>query len=1062
MLTLENVSVSFFVWNFCGLFLLGFTYSYMPDAFIGRDSVRDATVTYSNDRLDEVKKQCASVLSSATELKPDDNRMYSIKEDLNFVNGDWMQDPGKAPLMPYVDGEFQTSNMSSLPTPLSLVSFWVRSVDQEHRSKKAIGVNGFLVMGMTLSSFGEKLYDSSSQFQLWPGHSQLSISFQGIYTESKKNGGEKVMCLLGNTMLPSRESDSNNPWEWMKGSGSSYNQPPLLQDDQILLILRYPIRFTLTNRLIHGDMRSLNMKSNLKYFDDVHILSLLGKSVKYEFSSEKLVSAACNPYPYPDSSFNGGIDIYRGTGICRILQQAIGEGAGPLSIAPNWRCNNTDEFCKKLGPFVSNKQINATDGSYKGVKLFIQNTYCEKTPGQGDSSSAKIAAVFRIASPGESQYVVATRSGLNNMTVVAEGIWKSSSGQLCMVGCHGIVDTGGSSCDSRICLYIPLSFSIRQRSIILGSFSSIGKRKYFPLSFEEVVRPTELWNYFKISHPYYVYSKIETAGVILEKNEPFSFRTVIKKSLLTFPKLDDSETFLTSLSFLSEDLTIQIFAFPDPLPSLKPRRSEFGMEILSLGPLFGRYWSLQNSSFANEETPYLSKGEYTEKELLLNVSAQITLDGEAYSNFSVLFVEGIYDSHVGKMYLVGCRDVRASWNVLFEIMDLEAGLDCLIEVIVSYPPTKSRWLVDPTARISIYSQRNEDDPLYFGPVKLQTLPIMYRRQREEILSRRGIEGILRILTLSFAIACISSQLFYIRHEGDSVPFISLVMLGVQVLGYSLPLITRAEALFKRKSSESSEMSSYYLEKNQWIHVIDYTVKLLVLISFLLTLRLCQKVWKSRIRLLTRTPLERHRIPNDKWVFVSTSVLHVIGYAVVLVIHTVQTNRRPVTMESYIDSTGNYHTIQGWETELEEYVGLVQDFFLLPQVIGNFMWQLDCKPLSKLYFMGTTVVRLLPHVYDYIRAPVPNPYFSEDSEFVNPEMDFYTKCGDIVIPITAVFLAAAVYIQQRWKYETLSQNLTLGQCRLLPLGSRMYERLPSKSFEAELASGGNESGNHEEN
>ncbi|XP_002517549.3 uncharacterized protein LOC8271362 [Ricinus communis] len=1049
---MRNISALVVFLSFCGLCLSGFTNSYIPDKF-GFEADIESVPTHSYDRIDEVKKHCAFVLSSATELKPEDTRVYGIKEDLNFINGDWRQDVGEAPIVPYVDKEYRNSNLSDVP--MNLVSFWVTDVDHGHRSKKSISVNGFLVMGRTLSSFGDRPYEDSLRFQIWPGHTQLSISFQGVYTESKKNRGERVMCFLGSTMLPSRESDSSDPWGWVKGPGSNYNQPPLLQDDQILLVLHFPISFSLTNRVIQGEMRSLNPKTNPKYFDQVHILSQLSKSANYEFGSEKIVSKVCNPYPYNDTMFNSGIDVYKGTGFCEILGQITEEGAAPFTILPNWKCNGTDDFCSKLGPFMTDNETKATDGSFKGVKLFVQNIKCEQTLAQGNASSARVAAVFRAVPPMANQYIMGMRSGPNNLTVAAEGFWKSSNGQLCMVGCLGLVDTEGSSCNLRVCLYIPMSFSIKQRSIVFGSFSSTGKMNspFFPLSFEKLAQPTELWNYYRFSHAYYSYSKLEEAGIILERNEPFSFRTVIKKSLLQFPKLEDAE-FITSLSLLAEDLTLHTSAFPDPLPSSRPGRTDFGMEILSLGPLFGRYWSSNNTSWADKETPYHSKAEYTEKEVLLNVSAQITLYGDSSTNFSVLFLEGLYDPHVGKMYLVGCRDVRASWNILFESMDLEAGLDCLIEVIVSYPPTTSRWLVNPTVRISITSQRNDDDPLHFNTIRLQTLPIMYRKQRDDILSRRGVEGILRILTLSFAIACILSQLFYIKHDTDSVPFISLVMLGVQALGYSLPLITGAEALFKRMSSEPYETSSYDLEKNQWVHVIDYTVKLLIMVSFLLTLRLCQKVWKSRIRLLTRSPHEPHRVPSDKQVFLATLVVHVVGYLIVLVIHAIKTIQKPLKMEISVDSAGNSRTLREWETELEEYVGLVQDFFLLPQVIGNILWQIDSQPLKNVYFIGITVVRLLPHVYDYIRSPVPNPYFAEEYEFVNPNMDFYSKFGDIAIPATAILLAAVVYIQQRWNYGKLSQFLTFGQCRLLPLGSRVYQRLPSKSLESELASGVN--------
>ncbi|XVF86539.1 hypothetical protein PTKIN_Ptkin18bG0049300 [Pterospermum kingtungense] len=140
------------------------------------------------------------------------------------------------------------------------------------------------------------------------------------------------------------------------------------------------------------------------------------------------------------------------------------------------------------------------------------------------------------------------------------------------------------------------------------------------------------------------------------------------------------------------------------------------------------------------------------------------------------------------------------------------------------------------------------------------------------------------------------------------------------------------------------MQSNSLEKSQWLNLIDYPVKLLVLLMFLLTLRLCLKVWKSRVRLLSRTPTEPH------------------------------------------------------------------------------------------------LVRLLPHFYDYIRVPVPNPWFAEDDEFVNPmSSDIYSNFGDVGIPVTAIFLAAAVHCQQRWTYEHLSQILTVRQLRLLLARSKVYER-----------------------
>ncbi|KAL3528824.1 hypothetical protein ACH5RR_008146 [Cinchona calisaya] len=1030
------------------LFCFGYAKSYLVDGEFGGRLRSRNSMTYKYERMDEVKKECSFVLSSASNLRPADDIVYSLREELSFLNGDWWQESnGEDPIMPF------DNDTLNLGTPSKLVSFWVTDVSRARRSKKWIGVSGALLMGITSDSlFMEKPYEGSPHFDIWPGHSQLSVSFQGVYAESEKNGGERVMCLLGQTMLPSRQPESGDPWQWVKESGY-VNQPPLVQDDRILLVLRYPRTFTLVRRSIRGSMKSLNLKSNLKFFSKISMSSWLAASANYEFGSEKIVSRACDPYPYKDSLMNGDFDVYKGLDFCNILDKFTKQEA--LTIVPNWKCNGTDDFCSKLGPFRTDKEIKVTDGSFKDVKLVIQDFRCQEMTVQGDPGFRRISSVFRAVPPSEKKFIAAERTGLNNMTLSAEGIWKSSSGQLCMVGCLGLLDSEHTGCHSRVCLYIPLSFSIKQRSIIMGTFSSIdgGTRPYFPLSFDKLVRPAELWDQFTAARPFYKYSKIDAAGAVLEKSEPFNFGNIVKKSLLKFPKLEGTETFLVSLSLLSEDLTLHIPAVPDSFSSSFLSRTDFQMEIVSLGPLFGRYWS-PNVSTTEQENPYHDKAEYTEKQLLLNVSAQIGLTGKSYDNFSVLFVEGLYNQHVGKMYLIGCRDVRASWNILHESMDLEAGLDCQIEVMVSYPPTTASWLVNPTASISISSRRNEDDPLYFRPVKLQTFPVVYRGQREDILSRRGVEGSLRILTLSFAIACLLSQIFCIRDNADSVPYISLVMLGTQALGYSLPLITGAEAIFEKMSSESYENPSYDLEKSQVIRVIDYTVKLLVLVAFSLTLRLCQKVWRSRIRLLTRTPLEPHRVPNEKWVLLTTLTIHVIGYAIVLFVHSLSTSHRPLQTERFIDSSGKSQTLREWETELEEYSGLIQDLFLLPQIIGNYVWQLHCKPLTKFYYIGITAVRLLPHVYDFVRSPIPNPYFSEEYEFVNPRFNFFSKFGDIAIPVTAAVLAVIAYVQQRWNYDKLSQILMRGQSKLLPLGSKVYERLSSVSAEAELSSGVN--------
>ncbi|KAL7099780.1 hypothetical protein ACP275_09G107100 [Erythranthe tilingii] len=975
---------------------------------------KQRTVTYNYDRMGEVNKECASLLQSAEELKPDDSRLYTIKEELSFSNGDWWQPLSNgsgrafAPLMPFYDRDL--SGYNNAVNSLNLVSFWVTDVDPNHRYlKKSIPVSGFLEISKTIANLlPQKPEDETPRFDIWPGNSQLSIRFQGVYTEL---GGERVMCLLGSAVLPSRGSHSDDPWPWVKENGDN-NHPVLALDDRILLELRYPKALTLRTREIFGTLKSLNGETELKYFDEVLFSSSLGPA-NYKFASDDLVSRACD-------SMNGGIetvdDVYRGVDFCEVLERF--SRREELSVVPNFNCNGTDEFCRKLGPFLSGKEIESTNGGFKYVKLVFQDVRCENIT----TSKTRVSSVFRAVPPSEEQFSATPRTGLNGMTLSAEGAWYPSTGRLCMVACSPY----DNICHTRISMYVPLLFSIKQRSVFSGTLSSIDPtvRSYSPLAFEKPAGPNEQWS----SGAHYEYLKIEAATSLLKKYEPSKIRSAVKKSFLKFPKLENTEENLPySISVLSEDLTLVMRAVPDPLPS-SWIYIQLQIEILTIGPFFGRY-SNQKGSISFNPTP------------LLNVSAQINLVGIYAYNYSSISVEGIYNPLFGKMYLIGCVDLA------------EKGLDCKVEVVISYPPTTDRWLVDPTAKVSVISQREKDDPLYFNPIKIHTAPVLYRNQREDILSRRGVEGILRIATLSLAIGCISSQLFYVRGNIVNVPYVSLVMLGVQAISYGLPLITGAEALFGKIAKTGFEN----LQKGQPFHVIDYMVKLLVLVAFLSTMRLCQKVWKSRVRMLTRSPLEPHRVPNDKKVLFATSIVHILGYILALIVHYKTTGYDPRQRESFVDFNEYSRPVSAWEAELAEYVGLMQDFFLLPQVIGNLLWMVQVKPLRKMYYIGLTLVRIFPHVYDFVKSPFPsNLYnYSNDYEFLIPRTDFYSKFGDIAIPIFSVLLALIVYVQQRWNYEKLRGKLVVGQAKLLPLGSRVYERLPSSlSFEAELASGVN--------
>jgi hypothetical protein len=1031
-------------------------------------------------RSADVKRQCRSVLSSATELTFDANRANALMPELTFVKGDWKQDDGGVPLMPF-DGT-DVSGDNAAPDPLRLASFMLTHVDVGRRGKTALNVSGVLGVAVSRNGTGPVMGPYvSPELKVWPGSTELKILFEGVYTEN--GDGESVLCMVGDALLPRRGSDAGNPWDWAKNTGRESFQPPVTKDENLLLVLRYPTALTLTTRAVRGELKSTNAKSDVAYFDAVHLLSQLGAYSNYKFGSEKLVDKACSAHPYRDDILGGGRGLYKGNSFCGILDRFTSEDV--LAVVPNWRCNSTDAVCRRLGPFETDKAIDATDGAFTDVSIVMQDVRCEPRNAPSGESSARVSAVFRAVPPWEHKYSAGKRSGLSGMTLSAEGVWRASTGELCMVGCLGV---GAKACHSRVCLYVQTTFTATRRSLTVGQITRVdgsGGVAHFPLTIKRTVHPTELWNRFGVSggaplSMAYNYTKVRQASEFLRRSEPFQLGAALAKSLLSYPKKDDSLTDdAMGLSNLAGDLTLHVPAVPDPFPRERFERPFFQLEVLSLESLVGRT-SLaakavdfpgmpgelgrgKASSWTSSQPESTSTtSQQLAESSLLNVSAELSLSGSPYANVSSMFLEGVYNPVNGRMYLIGCRSIQATRQAFPTLKEIEDGMDCSIEMRVDYPPTTARWLINPTVKVHIASTRDSGDPLHFNTTKLQTLPIMYREQRQDILSRRSVEGILRIATLAAAIAVEMSQLMYIKANTDVMPYVSLVMLGVQAVGYSVPLITGAEALFARIAAGSDDVAvppSYEVDKSSLYWTIDCIVKILILAAFLLTLRLAQKVWRSRIRLLTRSPLEPGRVPSDRKVLVYSLGAHLVGFAVVLAAHYVNVYSRPVRDDgSYMDARGKTHALREWAVTLEEYIGMAQDFFLLPQVIGNVVWRINCRPLKKSYYVVVTAVRLLPHLYDYIKAPAINPYFAEEYEFVNTSLDFYSRFGDVAIPLVAVALAAAVYVQQRWNYKIISKTVKTQQKKLQHLGSRVYERLPSMSsgnFEAELVPGVNE-------
>lgn len=60
-----------------------------------------------------------------------------------------------------------------------------------------------------------------------PRWSVLSILFEGVYVESNENGGERLLCMLGNSTLPYNKW-TDDPLNLAKGYWCNYDDKPVL------------------------------------------------------------------------------------------------------------------------------------------------------------------------------------------------------------------------------------------------------------------------------------------------------------------------------------------------------------------------------------------------------------------------------------------------------------------------------------------------------------------------------------------------------------------------------------------------------------------------------------------------------------------------------------------------------------------------------------------------------------------------------------------------------------------------------------------------------------------
>ncbi len=695
---------------------------------------------------------------------------------VSFSKGAWEQFPNAPPILPFNASDEQHSSAANQLDPVHVASFSLtdfQSGGGEASGKGAVGVSGYLLLEITTSKDinnyrfrGFYNFSNDEAFQSHKGYSALKIDLEGLMHETKE---EITVCMLGCTMLPS-SSDSVS----------------LLEEDcNVMFQMQYPKKLSLTRSVIRAQVTSLLNAGEKHHFHPINVTALPSRShvLQYEYTAADVIDPICSNFGAEtlameeDSSPGFSLEWFFRSSYFRVFD-----------VQPSLDCSKSEAFCDNMGPLGSTVgQGENLPHSTLAIPVF---TYTGVSAAEIDVSA--VLQLYHDGGGGGRVYLDDEMFMLNNRTLVAEGFWKSETQQICMVACPAevVIANVSRDCNIRICLQFETGLTLEKRSIISGTISSTlldNKSDAFnPLSFS---MPLHRLRHFglgvqRLSH--YTFNHIEEAHKFREKFKRDNAQSTVKTTVFRYPTLhgNDSNDYI----HLSEELSINSLLIQR---SAQDQNLRFQFEVIAIGD----HVTIGVESFMLLDTMNTEPLQAPLKINPLKLAAQLRIsEGHRYdlqeASTVVYAAEGLYEPNDGKMYMVGCRPVKASWSVLQDNKkSLNGSLDCSLTLYLEFPSKIGAWLSSATVKVSIQSTRTVADPFHFNPIYYETFPIMYKEQRNEIFSRRNVEGALSVAALSVMLFGIVAQLFHISRNQDSASFISLTMLGLQGIGYMIPLLT---------------------------------------------------------------------------------------------------------------------------------------------------------------------------------------------------------------------------------------------------------------------------------
>ncbi|KAG6503039.1 uncharacterized protein LOC121986573 [Zingiber officinale] len=562
-------------------------------------------------------------------------------------------------------------------------------------------------------------------------------------------------------------------------------------------------------------------------------------------------------------------------------------------------------------------------------------------------------------------------------SLIGEGYWDRTKNRLCLVACHihnqtslnetSLTAPSVSDCSIALSLIFPSVITLKNRSDIVGQMWS-NKNKDDAGYLSNV--SFRSWRYQGFTTASYKYTEIDS----VRKN----CRAILglNSSEHVFPGAND-------LNFRAD--------FNDSAGRIGWGR----LKTLSVGDKLYEHAATVVMSASSPTQGEESSGTLNKTSLNkdVNVSCSITyrfrtgriLKMQLFSNFSEEFelaAEGIYSSATGMLCMRGCR---------YPNLDSEnhMPMDCDISINIQFPPLNPKSEDQGIINGTITSTREESDSLYFKPITVFFRRYMFMATAAESIWRMEMETVMVLISLTFSCLCILLQIVHANKHRDVVSSISIVMLLILNLGFVIPLVLNFEALFVNQKQNNLSLGN-----GGWLDVNEVIVRTLSLATLFLTFRLLQLVWsvRSAVDRKDQSAAERKSLKLCLPLYFAGALL------------TWWANRKTSSANQLRD-------------ELILYAGLVLDGFLLPQIVFNLFHKSKERAsmtLTPFFYVGITLTRALPHLYDaYRKRRYVNAVDDSSTLYARADGEFYSVAWDVVVPCGGMLLAVIVGLQQRF-------------------------------------------------